>query len=60
MQAPLLVRPLLDAEWQALEGGLRSSDAFVLRRCQMLLASARQEHLPAIAPRLDTHSRPIV
>src|SRR6185437_15041835 len=49
MQAPLLVRPLLDAERAALEAGLRSSDAFVLRRCQILLASARGEHSPAIA-----------
>lgn len=49
MQAPLFVRPLTDAERQALEAGLRSSDAFVLRRCQILLASARQERTPAIA-----------
>ena len=49
MQASLFVRPLTDAERPALEAGLRSSDAFVLRRCQILLASARQEHTPAIA-----------
>lgn len=49
MQAPLLVRPLLDAERQALAAGLRSPDAFVLRRCQILLASARGAHAPAIA-----------
>jgi transposase len=49
MQAPLFVRPVTDAERQVLEGGLRSSDAFVLRRCQILLASARQERSPAIA-----------
>ena len=49
MQAPLLVRPLLDAERAALEAGLRSPDAFVLRRCQILLASARGEHAPAVA-----------
>jgi transposase len=47
-----MVRPLLDAERQALEAGLRSADAFVLRRCQMLLASARGEHAPAIAGQL--------
>lgn len=40
---------MTDAERQALEAGLRSSDAFALRRCQVLLASARQEHTPAIA-----------
>jgi len=49
MQAPLFVRPLTDAAREALEAGLRSSDAFVLRRCQVLLASARREHAPAIA-----------
>jgi transposase len=49
MQAPLLVRPLTDAERQALEAGLRSPRAFTLRRCQIVLASARGEHTPAIA-----------
>jgi hypothetical protein len=36
---PKFVRPLEDAEREALAAGLRSSDAFVLRRCQILLAS---------------------
>ena len=49
MQAPSSVRPLTDAERQALEAGLRSPTAFTLRRCQILLASARGEHVPAIA-----------
>ena len=49
MQAPLLVRPPTDEERQALEAGLRSADAFILRRCQVLLASARGEHTPVIA-----------
>ena len=35
-----------------LEAGLRSSDAFVLRRCQILLASSRGEHSPRIAKNL--------
>jgi hypothetical protein len=48
MKAPLLVRPLTDAERAHLEAGLRSSDAFVLRRCQILLASARGEHARSI------------
>ena len=47
--SPPSVRPLTDAERQALEAGLRSSEAFTLRRCQILLASARGEHVPAIA-----------
>ena len=49
MQAPLVVRPPTDAEQQALAAGLRSADAFTLRRCQIVLASARGERVPAIA-----------
>jgi len=49
MQPPLFVRPLTDAERQALEAGLRSGLAFTLRRAQILLASARQEPVPRIA-----------
>jgi transposase len=49
MQAPLLVRPLTDAERGALAAGLRSSQAFALRRAQIVLASARGAHVPAIA-----------
>ncbi|GCE51466.1 helix-turn-helix domain-containing protein [Thermosporothrix hazakensis] len=39
-------------EQQQLKAGLRSSDAFVLRCCQILLASARQERATAIAKQL--------
>jgi transposase len=49
MKPPLFVRPLTDAERQALEAGLRSGLAFTLRRAQILLASARQEPVPHIA-----------
>ena len=59
MQAPLLVRPLTDDERQTLEEGLRSSDAFILRRCQILLASARGEHTPAIAQSLGCDSQTV-
>ena len=52
MQAPLFVRPLTDAERQAVEAGLRSSQAFTLRRSQIILASARGAHTPAIAAAL--------
>jgi transposase len=48
-RAPLFVRPLTGAEREALEAALRSSDAFVLRRAQILLASARGEQAGAIA-----------
>ena len=43
---------MTDAERRRVEAGLRSSDAFVLRRCQVLLASARGERAPAIARQL--------
>jgi transposase len=49
MKAAIFVRPLTDAERARLEAGLRSSDAFVLRRCQILLASARGERPSQIA-----------
>lgn len=39
MKPPLFVRPLTDPERAALRAGLRSPDAFTLRRCQILLAS---------------------
>jgi transposase len=41
MRKPIYVRSLTADELQTLREGLRSSDAFVLRRCQILLASAR-------------------
>jgi transposase len=43
---------LTDAERRQVEAGLRSSEAVVLRRCQILLASARGERAPAIARQL--------
>jgi len=39
MHKRLLLRPLTDDELTAIRAGLRASDAFVLRRCQILLAS---------------------
>ena len=52
MKRPIFVPPLTDAERQHLEAGLRSSHAFVLRRCQILLASARGELAPQTAHHL--------
>lgn len=46
------MRPLTDAEQHALTAGLRSSDAFVLRRCQILHERARGERAPQIAQHL--------
>ena len=48
-RVPLYVRALTDAERGALEAALRSPDAFVLRRAQILLASARGEVVGQIA-----------
>ncbi len=42
----------MGGEREQLEADLRSSDAFVLRRCQVLLASASGEHAPQIAHNL--------
>jgi hypothetical protein len=52
MRSPIYVRPFTAAEQQALDAGRRSADAFVLRRCQILLASARGEHARLIAESL--------
>ena len=49
MRPPCFVRPPTDEERQALAAGLRSADAFTLRRCQIVLASARGERAAAIA-----------
>jgi hypothetical protein len=51
-KAPLFVRPPTDAERQALEAAVRSSDAFVLRRAQIVRASAQGEPVGVIAPRV--------
>jgi transposase len=52
MRPPIFVRPFTEVDHHALETGLRSADALVLRRCQILLASARGQHPPHIAQQL--------
>src|SRR3954462_7609649 len=47
---PLFVRELSAPERHALRAGLRSSDGFRVRRCHILLASARGGTAPIIAP----------
>jgi len=50
MKPPLFVRPLSPSERDGLRAGLRSPDAFRLRRCQILLASdggRRPAHIAA-------------
>jgi hypothetical protein len=49
MRPPIFVRGLTDDERQAIEDGLRSPDAAVLRRCQILLASTRGQTARQIA-----------
>jgi transposase len=49
MRPPIRLRPITEDERQRLEAGLRSKDAFVLRRCQILLAASRGQHAPGIA-----------
>ena len=53
MKQPIFVRSLTEDEYKQLEAGLRSSNAFVLRRSQILLASSRGERVPSIAKALS-------
>ena len=59
MNLPLFVRPLTDEERAALRAGLRSPDAFTLRRCQVLLASADGLRPAQIAQRLGCASQSV-
>jgi transposase len=49
MRTPIFVRTITEQERRRLEAGLRSKEVFVLRRCQILLASSRGQRAPAIA-----------
>jgi transposase len=51
-KSPIFVRALTDEERSALTSGLRSREAFVLRRCQILLASARGKRASQIGTEL--------
>src|SRR4029450_9182291 len=51
---PLFVRELSDPERHALQAGLRSSDGFRVRRCHILLGSARTHTPPPPSPPTDT------
>lgn len=52
MRKPIFIRPLTEDEQHTLHEGLRSSNAFVVRRCQILLASARGQTARVIADTL--------
>jgi transposase len=60
MKPPVFVRDLSAEERQALTDGLRSPDAFVLRRSQILLASARGEWAPRIAQQLGCSDQTVL
>lgn len=49
MRKPIFVRTLTSEEREALDAGLRSSEAFTLRRCQIILASSRGKRASQIA-----------
>jgi transposase len=59
MRPPIRVRALTDAELDRLRAGLRSSNAFVKTRCQILLAGARGETAPGIATHLGCHEQTV-
>jgi len=59
MQTPRVVRPLTADERVLLEAGLRSSEAFTVRRSQMLLASAEGQHTTAIASTRRCHDQTV-
>jgi transposase len=59
MKPPLYVRPLTDAERDLLKARLRSSNAFTLRRSQILLASARGKRPRAISEELGCASQTV-
>lgn len=52
MKAPIFIRELTEDEQEHIQAGLRSPSAFVLRRCQIVLASTRGRHATAIAREL--------
>ncbi len=59
MKSPLFVQALRPQEWEALEAGLRSQDAFTLRRCQILLASSEGQTPSVIAKNLRCASQTV-
>ena len=59
MKPPTFIRPVTPEERQALRSGLRSPDAFTLRRCQILLASADGLRPAQIAARFGCASQTV-
>ena len=59
MRRPIFVRPLTRVERDRLEAGLHSQDVYVVRRSQILLASARGEWVPRIAATLGCNDQTV-
>jgi transposase len=59
MRKPIFIRPRTEDEQRQIHAGLRSSNAFVLRRCQILLASARGQRAPEIAEQLGCNDQTV-
>jgi transposase len=59
MRPPIFVRSLSDAEKEQLQTALRSSEAFVMRRAQIILASDRGERASQIARSLGCGSQTV-
>jgi transposase len=59
MRPPIFVRELTEGDRAALEAGLRSNSAFVLRRSQIVLSSSRGERAPAIAKALGCNDETV-
>jgi len=51
MKPSIFARSLTRAECQAVQAGRRSADSFVLKRCQIILASSQGQTAPEIAKR---------
>lgn len=59
MKPPIFVWELSKKERESLQAGLRSRETFVMRRCQILLASARGLSPPKIAENLGCASQTV-
>lgn len=59
-ESPIFLRSLTNAERQALIMATRPHNAFVLRRCQIRLASTRSAHAPHIAAQLGCNEQTVL
>lgn len=59
MNEPIFVRPLSEQERETLKEGLRSPDAFIMRRCQILLTNADGMNAYQIARTFGCHDQSV-